>query len=217
MIRLTLLAFAAMVLAPSETPTPLFNGKDLTGWDLIASDARSAAGRWTVENGSLVCHGEGGGWLSTPEEFADFELSLEYRLADGANSGVYIRAPRQGRISSAGIEIQIIDEHSPRHTDPKHKDYYELKPTQRTGSIYGVVPPSKTVTRPAGEWNQMTIRCDGRRVRITINGETVVDANLDDHLDQVSEHPGLQRAKGYIGLSSHNDRVEFRNIRVHRL
>ncbi|MGL5094589.1 MAG: 3-keto-disaccharide hydrolase, partial [Planctomycetia bacterium] len=197
-------------------PTVLFNGVNLLGWEFRGT-AKEKPGVWTVKNGSLVCLGGGGAWIAPSKIYRDFDLSLEYKLDDGANSGVYLRAPAAGRISSVGMEIQIIDEHSPRYSDPNHKQFYQLKPYQRTGSLYGVQPPTKTATKPAGEWNTMAVRCQGRKLTVAVNGETVVDADLDAYPDHEKAHPGIKRADGYLGVSSHNGRVEFRNIVVTEL
>ena len=72
---------------------PLFNGKDLTGWKAIGGKLSS----WGVEDGMLFTTGDGGGWLSTDDEYSDFELELEFRVPEGGNSGVFIRAPRNGK------------------------------------------------------------------------------------------------------------------------
>lgn len=206
-----LLLIVPVALAPLVDdckPFSLFNGKDLQGWEYVGGDPAN----WAAEDGILICKGKGGGWISTPAQYGNFQLSLEYRLEDGANSGVFLRAPREGRISSVGVEIQIIDEHSARYNDPKHPRFYDLKPYQRTGAVYGVQPPSRTATRPAGHWNRMSIRCVGSNCRVTINGQVVVDCDFADYPDKRKQHPGLMRDGGYIGLSSHNDRVEFRNV-----
>jgi hypothetical protein len=104
------------------------------------------------------------------------------------------------------MEIQILDDYGPA--------YKKLNPWQYTGSIYGVVPPSKRVTNPAGEWNKMRIVAKGRRVQVEINGTPVVDANLDDHKKHFESHPGLLRKKGHLGLQDHGGRIEFRNLFV---
>ena len=184
---------------------PLFNGKDLSGWKQYAGKP----GLWVAEDGMIVCRGGGGGWLGTAREYANFELRLEYRLKPAGNSGVYIRAPEQGHISRAGMEIQILDDNHPKYAK---LDFY-----QYTGSIYHVVPPTRRAGKPAGQWNAMTVRADGRRVLVIVNGKKVVDADLDRcRRDQAvaKEHPGLARTTGRIGLQSHTDRVEFRRIRV---
>jgi hypothetical protein len=195
------------VPAAGEAPPgfePLFNGKDLTGWQVVNGKKDA----WSAENGLLVVKGQGGGWLMTEKEYADFELMLEYKLVEKGNSGVALRSPLGGRPSNTAMEIQILD-------DAWHKvNYKGLKRTQLTGSIYDVVPPSVEVTKPIGEWNQMRITAKGRHITVELNGTKIVDANLDDYKDRFEQHPGLLRTKGHLGLQSHNDRVEFRSLYV---
>lgn len=202
-VLLATAAFADDSTAPPKGFTALFNGKDLTGWQVY----NGKLGSWGVDNGLLVVNGGGGGWLMTKQQYANFELRLEFRLPKGANSGVALRAPLSGNPAFAGMEIQILD-------DPSYKD---LKEWQHTGSVYAVVPASKVATRPLGQWNQYHITCNGRRVRIVLNGATVVDADLDDHKAKAKSNPGILRAKGHLGLQEHGGRVEFRNLYVKEL
>ncbi len=184
---------------------PLFNGKDLAGWKRYDSKAEG----WTVVDDMLVCTGKGGGWLGTERDYADFVLRLEYRLLPGGNSGVYIRAPEKGHISRVGMEIQILDDSDPRYAKI---DFY-----QYTGSIYHVVAPTRRAGKPAGQWNSMEIRAEARQVVVILNGKKIVDADLDRCLkdpEVAKEHTGLARSTGRIGLQSHSERVEFRNLRV---
>src|SRR5437868_1908524 len=185
---------------PADGFVPLFNGKDLAGWKTY--DAKKDV--WAAEDGMIVCRGGGGGWLGTERDYANFILRLEYRLPPAGNSGVYIRAPEKGHISRVGMEIQLLDD-----SDPK---YAKLDFYQYTGSIYHVVPPSRRVSKPAGEWNKIEIRAVGRQVAVVLNGKKIVDADLDWYLKDeaiAKEHPGLKRTTGHIGLQDHNDRVEF--------
>jgi hypothetical protein len=187
---------------------PLFNGTDLAGWKQFGSNKDV----WKVDDGMIVCQGNGGGWLGTTRDYADFELRLEYRLTPAGNSGVYIRAPTEGHISRAGIEIQILDDFHPKYANI---DFY-----QYTGSIYHVVAPTRRASKKAGQWNAMTIRALGREVRVILNGKTIVDADLDRARKDPAvdkEHPGLARTTGRIGLQSHTDRVEFRDLRIKEL
>jgi hypothetical protein len=187
---------------------PLFNGTDLSGWK--AYDFKKD--QWAAENGMVVCKGPQGGWLGTTRDYADFELRLEYRLTPGGNSGVYIRAPEKGHISRVGMEIQILDDAHPKYAK---LDFY-----QYTGSIYHVVAPTRRPGKAAGEWNAMSIRAKGREVVVRLNGVTIVDADLERCLKDpavAKEHPGLARSSGRIGLQSHTDRVEFRNLRIKEL
>ena len=89
---------------------PLFNGKDLSGWKVIGGSPTA----WKVEDGLLYCGGGGGSWLATTDEYANFELELEFRLPEGGNSGVFLRTPEVSEPSSKGMEIQILDDPSPR-------------------------------------------------------------------------------------------------------
>jgi hypothetical protein len=181
---------------------PLFNGKDLKGWEVLNGKMEA----WGAEDGLLVVKGGGGGWLMTEKEYANFEVRLEYKMPKAGNSGVALRAPLKGDPAYQGMEIQLLDD-----DDPAYKN---LRPTQYTGSIYDVVPPSKRVTKPAGEWNQIHITAKGRQVAVELNGTKIVDANLDDHKDKAEKHPGLLRDKGHLGLQSHDGRVEFRKLYV---
>jgi hypothetical protein len=188
---------------------PLFNGKDLAGWKNYEP---KKDGVWEAADGLIVCRGDGGGWLGTERDYADFVVRLDFRVKPGGNSGVYIRAPEKGWISRVGMEIQILDD--------AHKNYAKVERWQNSGAIYHVVAPSEIATRPAGEWNSMEIRAMKRQVTVILNGKKIVDADLDEALkdDKIAkEHPGLQRTTGKIGLQSHTDRVEFRNLRVKEL
>jgi hypothetical protein len=196
------------VVAPPEGFEPLFNGKDLTGWKVQKGGKISA---WGAQDGILYTSGSGGAWLMTDKEYADFELRLEFKVPPKGNSGVALRAPMEGNPAYFGMEIQILD-------DVWHKANYKgLKPTQLTGSIYDVVPPSKDVLKPVGEWNQMRITAKGRHVSVELNGTKIVDANLDDYKKKADVHKGLLREKGHLGLQCHDGRVEFRNLYVKTL
>jgi hypothetical protein len=189
--------------------TPLFNGKDLTGWRVNEGGNIKV---WDAENGILFVKGGGGGWLMTDKEYSDFELRLEFKMPEKGNSGVALRCALKGNPhSEAGMEIQLLD-------DEWHKKNYKgLKNTQLTGSIYGIVPPSKDALKPVGEWNQMRITAKGPHITIELNGEKIVDADLRDHRDKEKEHKGMMRPKGHLGLQSHDGRVEFRKLYVKEL
>src|SRR6476660_2755951 len=107
----------------------LFDGKTLTGWQLVGQKGSG----YGVENGLLVCPAEGGGNLFTVKEYANFVLRFEFRLFDGSNNGIGIRAPLEGDAAYAGMEIQILDDGAARYQG-------KLKPAQYHGSIYDVVP-----------------------------------------------------------------------------
>jgi hypothetical protein len=189
----------------------LFDGKTLNGWTLV--EKRDSGRGYIVENGVLVCPADGGGNLLTEKDYANFILRFEFRMEPGGNNGVGIRAPLRGDIAYSGMEIQILDHHHERYRG-------KLKPTQYHGAIYDVIPPAITdALRPAGEWNEQEIIADGRRIRVTLNGKKILDADLDSVTDPevLKKHPGLARTSGRIGFLGHGTRVEFRNIRIKEL
>src|SRR5206468_627539 len=124
--------------------------------------------------GVLYVSGGGGGWLLTEKEFGDFELRVEYKLPKMGNSGVALRSPTKGDPAYVGMEIQLIDD----------INWKGLQPWQHTGSIYDVVPASKLPGKEPGEWNTMRIVCKGRKVSVEVNGEKVVDADLDEYKEK---------------------------------
>jgi hypothetical protein len=207
-LRLALSAFALLAAAAAaDGPfTDLFDGKTTKGWSPVASKGEN----WVAQDGLLVTKGEGGGWLSTDKMYSDFVFRVEYRTRAAGNSGVFLRAPRQGDPAYTGMEIQILDDN-----DPKYEK--KLKPTQYTGSIYDVVAAEPGHTKPAGQWNAMEIKASGTKVSVKLNGATIVDADLAEHSDAAAKHPGILRKEGYIGLQSHSEPVEFRNIQIMEL
>jgi 3-keto-disaccharide hydrolase len=200
-----LLGSAAIAAEPGFKD--LFNGKNLDGWVLVHGSGRG----YVVENGVLVCPEDGGGNLLTDKDYANFVFRFEFKLTPGGNNGVGIRAPLQGDIAYSGMEIQILD-----HNHPKYKD---LKPWQRHGSVYNVVPAKADALKPAGEWNQEEIVADGKKIKVTLNGVVITDADLSTVTDPavLKKHPGVLRSTGRIGFLGHGTRVEFRNIRIKEL
>jgi len=183
----------------------LFNGKDLSGWQIIGGDE----GSWKVKDGVLFTEGEGGGWLSTIREFGNFILEMEFRVPPAGNSGVFIRAPHQGDPAYSGMEIQVLDDYAEKYSD--------LKPWQYTGSIYGIMPPAIRASKKANQWQKMEILCNGPKIEVMLNGQLIIDANLIDHMNKEREHPGLKRRKGFIGLQNHSSKIEYRNIYIEEL
>lgn len=177
----------------------LFDGESLDGW--------VQEGNWRVDGGAIYRSREGGfltnGVVEMPD---DFELRFEWRVAEGANSGVYYR-PGQ-------YEYQILD--NIRHPDGEN-------PRTSAASLYFGVAPAADKTRPVGEWNTARIVCKGTVVQHWLNGEKVI------HLDytkpewagdvaRLSELGGDLRARGgRLHLQDHGDPVWFRSLRIRTL
>ena len=198
-----ILSAVAAIAVEEEGFTLLFNGRDLSGW---VGDTEG----YDVEDGVLFCIPEKGGNLFTEGEYGDFVLRFEFRLTPGANNGLGIRAPMGGDVAYAGMELQILDDTAER--------YATLQPYQYHGSIYGIVPAERGHLKPVGEWNRQEVTCDGRHVKVVLNGATIVDADLDEAAEggtmDHKEHPGLKRENGHIGFLGHGARVEFRDIAI---
>ncbi len=185
----------------------LFNGKDLTGW--IAKP-----GSWTVADGVLTR--KGGGEIWSEQTFGDFILDLEFKLAPKTNSGVFLRTGDIGNWLNTTIEMQLNDDignpRLPQHT---------------CGAIYDCLVPSKSMAKPPGEWNHVTITCKGPQINIVMNGEQIIDMNLDDWTEPGKNPDGTPNKfktaykdmprRGHIGLQDHGDPVWYRNIRIKRL
>lgn len=183
---------------------PLFDGKTLAGW-------HGATDHYVVqEDGTIESLLKSGGNLYTDKQYSDFIVRFDFRLTPGANNGIGLRVPTGKRASYDGMEIQILDDTA--------EQYAKLQPYQAHGSVYGVIAAKKGFLKPLGEWNTQEIRCIGRHVTVILNGETIVDGNLDEAsangtIDE-KEHPGLKETQGHIVLCGHNTKVEFRNLRV---
>jgi hypothetical protein len=193
--------------------TPIFNGKDLTGWVYGKrgnGENKSGVG-YQVADGVVFCTGKDGGNLYTEKEYADFILRFEFKLSENANNGIGIRAPLGGDSAYVGMEIQVLDDSGPA--------YKNLRPEQYHGSIYDCFACKRGHQKPVGEWNEEEIAAKGRQVTVKLNGTVIVDANLDDIKDEtkLKKHPGLANKKGHIGFLGHDSRVEFRNLRIKEL
>jgi hypothetical protein len=182
----------------------LFDGKTLKGWT-------GAVKGYKVEDGNLVCIKEKGGNLYTEKEYSDFVFRLEFKLEPAANNGVGIRAPLEGDAAYVGMEIQVLDDTA--------DVYKNIRPYQHHGSVYGVAPAKPGHLKKVGEWNSEEITADGRHIKVVLNGETIVDVDLDKVAPDGKtidggKHPGLKRDKGHLGFLGHGSRVEFRNLRI---
>jgi len=184
----------------------LFNGENLDGW--VGNKVS-----YQVENGLIVIDPNGGGNggnLFTENEYSDFIFRFEFQLTPGANNGLGIHAPLKGDAAYSGKELQILD-----NTAEK---YAELKPYQFHGSVYGVIPAKRGFLKAVGEWNQQEVTVQGSKIKIVLNGTTILDEDFEEASENGTmdkkKHPGLKKTKGHIGFLGHGDVVRFKNIRI---
>jgi hypothetical protein len=183
--------------------TKIFDGKTLSGWTLVGGHGPG----YVPRDGILVCPADGGGKLLTEKEYADFVFRFEFKLDKGGNNGVGLRAPIEGDSAYNGMESQILDDYDPM--------YANLEPGQYCSSIYKVAAAKRGAVKPAGQWNKEEITAVGRHIKIVLNGQTVVDTDLNDVTDPkvIAEHPGFRRQTGHIGFLGHGpSEVQFREI-----
>lgn len=183
----------------------LFDGKGLD------QDIWLGAERYTVEDGAMVC--KPGGNIVTKKNYKDFVLRLEFKLPKAGNNGVGIRTKPNVDAAYDGYEVQILDD-----TDPVYKN---LQPWQAHGSVYRFAPAKKGSLKPVGEWNDEEIVVFGNRIKVTCNGQIIVDADLTEYVEGRKQPLDGKKhafnATGAIGFLGHGDPVAFRSVRVKEL
>lgn len=195
----------------------LFDGKTPAGWKKADGKPFPEKG-WIIENGTLSVDPAGkGGDIITEEQFSDFELSLDFKLTRGANSGIkYFILPG----TTLGCEFQILDDDV--HPDAKMgKDGNRLQ-----GALYDLIPASKDKKdKPVGEWNNARIISKGNHVEHWLNGKKIVSYERgSDEFKALIAESKYKNNKGFstpaqapILLQDHGDVVSFRNIKIKRL
>ena len=210
-----------ILLAQTNDAIELFNGKDLSGWVIEGPTEFDNKGNkepiWVADNGMITCrvnNRKSYGFLRyDKKQFADFVFSLEYRLSEkeipkqspcnsgiGIRTGVYDPKKSDSPPSRAGYEIQLLDD-AMKNPD-KHS----------TGSLYRYIAPSVKAVKPAPEWNKIEIECKGARIKVTLNGEKIIDVDQTT-VEEIKNKP----LKGYVCVQNHGGKVDFRNLRVKEL
>jgi hypothetical protein len=217
LVSCPLLSFAAGAEPDGDGFASLFNGNDLSGWNCGPDES------WVVEDGVITLRRETDGrehnadYLWTRQQYGDFILELEFKVPERANSGVFLRTSDLNDPVYTGIEVQVSNSFGRE----------QLSRGGTAGAIYDCLAPSKNAIKRPGEWNRYRITCRDNVVIVELNGEQVIDMDLNKWT-QPKENPGgtpnkFPRAMkdfarvGYIGLQDHGRPVWYRNIRVKRL
>ena len=192
----------------------LFDGSSLNGWRGL-TDHDPGAG-WKVIDGAIVRTDKSGDLL-TLDDFGDFELSVEWKVADATNSGILYRVSlSEAQTFYTGPEYQILDNiHGGDRVDPKHT----------AGALYDLVAPQKDLTHPVGTWNQTLIKVKGWHIEHWLNGEKIVDMDLDSpegralkaHSKFSTMSSFATYKHGHIALQDHGGTVSFRNIKIREI
>ncbi len=189
----------------------LFDGTSLDAWRGYRRDGVPAG--WQVVDGALTRVAPAGD-LITRDQFGDFELMLEWKVAKGGNSGIMYRVTEgAGETYESGPEMQVLDDS--RHPDGGSR-------LTAAGALYGLYPAPAGVVRPAGEWNAVRIVARGGHVEHWLNGVKVVECEIGSSewearvaSGKFREWPRFGRAaSGHIALQDHGDWVVYRDIRI---
>jgi hypothetical protein len=198
---------------PPEGFTALYDGESLDGWNYLPSKI-STLWKADSKNGTLGRVAQNGA-IWTNDTYSDFLLDLEFKLSRGCNSGIFIRSDPNNPVQ-AGFEIQLFDSHDK-----------EVIGSHDCGALYDAVIPSKNAVKPVGEWNRIQVRCKGPIIQVTLNGERIVTANLDNwttpHQNPDGSNNKFETAlknlprTGHIGFQDHGHNVWFRNVFLKQL
>ena len=197
----------------------LFDGTNLDKWQ---GDMEG----YTPVNGTIYVSANYGstGNLYTKKEYRNFVYRFEFCfLREGVNNGVGVRTPMGVDAAYDGMcEVQILDHDAPM--------YAKLREYQVHGSVYGVIPAKRIVHKPLGEWSTEEIRVEGDNIKVTVNGEVILEGNIrkackghnvapdggkkNPYTIDHKNHPGMFNKKGYISFCGHGEGLKIRNVRI---
>ncbi len=222
----TIPAVSATTVAPANELTTaeqaagwvlLFDGKTFTGWRGYRQPKPPAAG-WEIKDGLLKTVPKVRGTeLITENKFTDFELTWEWRIAEGGNNGIKYFVT-EDRPSAPGQEYQMIDDAS--HSDAKRGPLYQ------TGAFYDVLPPTADKPlKPAGEWNASRLVVKGGHVEHWLNGKNILTYEIGSPevkaglaRSKFKDQPGFgEKVTGPIMLTYHDDECWYRSIKIREL
>jgi hypothetical protein len=192
----------------------LFDGSTTAGWRGFRQP--SIPPGWTVVDAALT-RSSGGGDIVSTDQFASFELALEWQIAPGGNSGIMFRVAESANATfETGPEMQVLD-------NAGHPD--GASGLTSAGACYSLYAPTANVARPAGAWNEVRLLVNGPFVEHWLNGVRIVEYELGspDWLARLSASflrgfPGYGREpRGHIALQDHGDRVAYRSIKIRPL
>jgi hypothetical protein len=222
-VFLSSLVVLASLAAPAQPtkakPQSLFDGKTTHGWHTYLQSTATPA--WEVVEGTLQLNPQapGQGDLVTDEEYENFELQLEWKIAPGGNSGLLFGVHEDPAFHApyeTGIEMQVLDNKGAE--DNK-------KASHLAGSLYDMQAPAKDVARPAGEWNLVKLRKQNGHLTFWLNKTKIVDvqmgspewkALLENSKFKTWQHFATY-PKGHIALQDHGHQVAFRAITLEQL
>jgi hypothetical protein len=202
--------------------TKLFDGKTAKGWHTYGKT--TAGSKWVIEDGAFHFNpngdSNGGGDLVTDNEYSNFHLKIDWKIAPNGISGIiyYVKEDpaKYNQTYSTGLEMQVLD-------NDGHKD--GKIPKHRSGDLYDLIKSSSEPVKPVGEWNTAEIICKDGKLEQYLNGVKVVSTTLwnDNWKTLVAGSKFANWAdwgtykSGKIALQDHGNEVWYRNIMIKQL
>ncbi|MBQ8552761.1 MAG: DUF1080 domain-containing protein [Alistipes sp.] len=194
----------------------LWNGKDLSGWKSNSPNGDMNKG-WKAVDGELVIMARSGaGDIITEKRYHDFELSIDFKITEGANSGIKYFIGENGSI---GCEFQILDDEN--HPDAK----MGFNGNRRLGSLYDLIPADGWALVAKRDWNTARIVVRGNHVEHWLNGVKILEYEKNNDMwDTIVSHSKFAKVENFAGgdgghilLQDHNDEVHYRNLKIREL
>lgn len=194
----------------------LWNGRDLSGWKSNSSNGDMNKG-WKAVDGELVIMARSGaGDIITEKRYHDFELSVDFKITEGANSGIKYFIGENGSI---GCEFQILDDEN--HPDAK----MGFNGNRRLGSLYDLIPADGWALVAKRDWNTARIVVRGNHVEHWLNGVKILEYEKNNDMwDTIVSHSKFAKVENFAGgdgghilLQDHNDEVHYRNLKIREL
>lgn len=189
----------------------LFDGETFNGWRNYKGKGVKAG--WEIDDGTMK-HTKDGGDLITVKQYENYELKLEWKIAEGSNSGVFLSVQEdEKKIYFTGIEMQILDDE--RHPDGVHEKHV-------SGACYSLIKPPAGAVGEVGTWNKVRVLKEGDHYQFFLNDVKTADFKTEGEVfkklvaeSKFAKWPAFaKKLKGHIGLQDHGDVVWFRYLKI---
>lgn len=194
----------------------LWNGRDLSGWKSNSPNGDMNKGWKSVDGELVIMARSGAGDIITEKRYHDFELSVDFKITEGANSGIKYFIGENGSI---GCEFQILDDEN--HPDAK----MGFNGNRRLGSLYDLIPADGWALVAKRDWNTARIVVRGNHVEHWLNGVKILEYEKNNDMwDTIVSHSKFAKVENFAGgdgghilLQDHNDEVHYRNLKIREL